>query len=157
MSYPDENPEGGADLPTSSHEDVVQSIQLTATATEEGPLPSPQAFKGYEDTLPGAANRILEMAENEQNHRHKHEMAALGIARVGIIGGTRRSYFGMALGFLVALIGILCGTYLAANGHDTSGMALFLASLASLVGVSVYGISVQNAERRRNAEDTEEE
>ncbi|PIQ30327.1 MAG: hypothetical protein COS35_13425 [Zetaproteobacteria bacterium CG02_land_8_20_14_3_00_50_9] len=35
-----------------------------------GPLPAPEDFAKYENILPGAAERILSMAENEARHRH---------------------------------------------------------------------------------------
>lgn len=44
---------------------VRKSISLSHT----GPLPHPDILRGYEETLPGAAERVLEMAEKEQNHR----------------------------------------------------------------------------------------
>ena len=36
-----------------------------------GPIPEPDTFRRYEEVLPGAADRILIMAEKEQNSRHK--------------------------------------------------------------------------------------
>ena len=36
-----------------------------------GPLPPSKEFGGYEQALPGAANRILAMAEQESEHRRK--------------------------------------------------------------------------------------
>lgn len=36
------------------------------TASYSGPLPHPSSFQQYEDTLPGSADRILKMSENEQ-------------------------------------------------------------------------------------------
>ena len=104
------------------------------------------------------------MAEIEQSNQHElqmvqheHEMAALEIVRADLVWGSLRSVIGMVLGTAIAVLGILSGTYLIVNGHGLSGMAFFVASLASLVGVSVYGIKVQSAERRRHAEDIEEE
>ena len=38
-----------------------------------GPLPCSKEFEAYERVSPGAANRILIMAEQEQMHRHKME------------------------------------------------------------------------------------
>lgn len=32
----------------------------------QGPLPTPEAFAGYDNVLPGAAERILSLAENDQ-------------------------------------------------------------------------------------------
>ena len=38
-----------------------------------GPLPPSNEFGGYEQALPGAANRILAMAEQESDHRRINE------------------------------------------------------------------------------------
>lgn len=50
-----------------------QQIELTAA----GPLPMPSSFGGYEKVLPGAAERILRMAEKEQDHRLQQEQKIL--------------------------------------------------------------------------------
>ncbi|MHB8129171.1 MAG: DUF2335 domain-containing protein [Mobilitalea sp.] len=41
--------------------------------TYEGPLPPASEFERYERVCPGAADRILSMAENEEAHRHRTE------------------------------------------------------------------------------------
>ncbi|GHU49418.1 hypothetical protein FACS1894200_08030 [Spirochaetia bacterium] len=51
----------------SNENDVVVSQSLTYI----GPLPTASEFAGYNDALPGAADRILTIAENESKHRHK--------------------------------------------------------------------------------------
>jgi len=38
-----------------------------------GPLPTSAEFSGYEQTLPGAADRILALAEKEAEHRRKND------------------------------------------------------------------------------------
>lgn len=38
-----------------------------------GPLPPPNILQGYEQACPGAANRIIKMAENQSQHRQKIE------------------------------------------------------------------------------------
>ena len=48
----------------------VQSIHV-------GPLPTPEAFEKYEQTCPGAASRILSMAETEAGERHLANQKAL--------------------------------------------------------------------------------
>ena len=40
-----------------------------------GPLPPPAALQRYDEVLPGAAERILAMAETEQQHRMEQEKA----------------------------------------------------------------------------------
>jgi uncharacterized membrane protein len=41
--------------------------------TYEGPLPPASEFEHYERVCPGAADRILAMAEKEESHRHETE------------------------------------------------------------------------------------
>lgn len=36
-----------------------------------GPLPPSAMYREYEDVLPGSANRLMELTENQQKHRHK--------------------------------------------------------------------------------------
>ena len=44
-----------------------------------GPLPSPDAFREYEDVLPGAADRILGMAEFQLRQRTSSQKMGLWI------------------------------------------------------------------------------
>lgn len=57
-----------------------------------GPLPSPDAFREYEDVLPGAADRILGMAEFQLHQRASSQKMGLWIM------------FVIAIGFLIASI-----------------------------------------------------
>ena len=51
-------------------EEVPQEVVgLILSRMHIGPLPSAGAFKDYDTVLPGAADRILTMAEREQNNR----------------------------------------------------------------------------------------
>lgn len=52
--------------------EIPQQIQA-AILSYSGPIPTAQQLREYEKTLPGAANRILTMAEQEINHRHTIE------------------------------------------------------------------------------------
>lgn len=51
-----------------------QPSHLVATETKivkSGPLPDPATLEQYEQLVPGAAQRIIAMAEREQAHRHQ--------------------------------------------------------------------------------------
>ena len=50
-------------LPEEDRIFVSQSLSFS------GPLPPPAMFSAYEDVLPGGADRIMKMAEKEQNYR----------------------------------------------------------------------------------------
>src|SRR6202034_4192812 len=47
--------------------DVVRTMLIAQSHI--GPLPPSREFAGYEQALPGAADRVLRMAESEQEHR----------------------------------------------------------------------------------------
>ena len=73
-----------------------------------GPLPPPEMLDGYERTLPGTAERILSMAEKQQDHRQMIEKAV-------IVGNLRDQRLGVVFAFLLGLTGIVCGTMGDAN------------------------------------------
>jgi uncharacterized membrane protein len=50
-----------------------------------GPLPPANEFAGYDQALPGAAERILALAEKETQHRHKTEDKLLSLSSRGQI------------------------------------------------------------------------
>lgn len=50
---------------------LPQEALLEIYMSFAGPLPPPVMFKQYEEILPGAAGRIMKMAENEQDIRIK--------------------------------------------------------------------------------------
>lgn len=81
------------------------------SASYSGPLPPPKHFEKYEQTLPGSADRILTMAENEQINRNTWE----SINQQSRIGREKR---GQWMGFVVALLCIFGAISLAAYGHQ---------------------------------------
>lgn len=48
-----------------------QLVTTTTTETFAGPVPHPDLLAKYEQIVPGAAERIIKMAENEQQVRHE--------------------------------------------------------------------------------------
>lgn len=73
-------------------------------ASFNGPLPPPSLLEGYESTLPGAAERILRLAEKEQSHRQDWEMAALSAQRLDI---RRGQWMGFALGIIGMVVAVI--------------------------------------------------
>lgn len=80
-----------------------------------GPLPLPAHFEHYEEVLPGAAERIIAMAEAEQRNRHsieQHEsLVATDLAKreaslqeASVLGEQKLERLGMWLGFAATVI-----------------------------------------------------
>ena len=72
------------DLPTEKQTLIIQQ----ASSSFQGPIPHPDHFAQYNKVLPGAAERILKMAEREQENRHKHEDVTDRLFLRGLYLGT---------------------------------------------------------------------
>jgi len=81
-----------------------------------GPLPTASEFSGYEQTLPGAADRILALAEKEAEHRRKNEdkllEESINLSRKGqkfafVIALVSLAIFGISIFFKQPLISIV--------------------------------------------------
>ncbi len=110
-----------------------------------GPLPPPEILARYNELLPGAAERIIAMAENQHSHRQQLEKTVIN-------SNVNAQNLGTKLGFVVAMTVILGGIVLIYAGKQTSGLTALLVALASLVGVFVYSKREQQQELRRKAE-----
>src|SRR5687768_13622143 len=51
---------------------LVQEL-IEVSTTYSGPIPPPAILRGYEDIVPGSADRIMGWAESQTKHRHKLE------------------------------------------------------------------------------------
>lgn len=57
--------------------DSTSGSSTTILAGFSGPLPPSEQFRRYEEVCPGAADRILGLAEREAEHRHAKETKEL--------------------------------------------------------------------------------
>lgn len=103
-----------------------------------GPLPHPDALEKYDQIVPGAAERIIRMAEKEMDHRHDTEN---GMTKNAI----RTTYLGIIFAFLSVLI--LSGSVLYAlyKGFDTVAAYIAVGSIAAVAGVFIFFKSRKNS------------
>jgi len=89
------NPRGAKPIPDDG------SVIIEETIQHSGPLPMPQQLRQYDDIVPGAAERIIRMAEGQGAHRQRLEVQdqrlqgrgltfAFIIAMSGVVGGLDR-------------------------------------------------------------------
>jgi uncharacterized membrane protein len=104
-----------------------------------GPLPPPEILARYNEILPGAAERIIAMAENQNVHRRELEKKVIN-------GNVFSQNVGMILGFIIAMTAIIGGIWLASKGMATQGLAAILAAIAAPAGVFVYAKHQQKEE-----------
>lgn len=115
---------------------IATTVSVIATKQHSGPLPSPETFQGYENVLPGAAERIITMAEKQQDHR-------MGLESKHLNEQLFQSKLGQIFGLVISIVAIGAGTHLTMNGHDTVGGILLGTTLISLVTVFVLGKRAQ--------------
>lgn len=117
LSFPNDIPESvWKDIPPEDRKELVFRI-VQIRESYSGPIPHPRIIKGYEDILPGSANRILSMAEQQQQHRHELE-------KLVIFSDKRLESWGLVGGFTLATI-VLVGGFLAIlNGMDVVGVGI---------------------------------
>ena len=104
-----------------------QGKLITHTISYQGPIPPPQVLAHYDKIVPGAAQRLLQLAEGQAHHRQGIENKIVNIQ-------TRGQIFGFILGFIT----IIGGFIVILSGKSLEGMAMVIGSLASLVGVYIY-------------------
>jgi uncharacterized membrane protein len=80
--------------------------------------------------VPGAADRIIKMAERQMRHRQSLE-------RQVIKSDTRRSWFGLWTGFVIALACIGSGAFLVHGGHDVAGSSFVASTVVGLAAVFI--------------------
>lgn len=111
-----------------------------------GPLPHPQILEGYEKTCPGAADRIIRMAEKQQEHRMEMEKSV-------VTAGNRDSRLGIICGTMVCLAVIIAGIFMTHMSDSAAiGAFLSLSGLGSLVGTFIYGTKSNSKERVKKAQ-----
>ena len=114
------------------------SVQMMSR-TFSGPLPPPELLERYNQVLPGAAERIIAMAEKQQEHRQT-------IERNVIFGNTASQTRGNYLGFIVCMTAILGGIWLIYLGRETIGLAAVIAPITGLVAIFVVSKYQQKKE-----------
>lgn len=104
---------------------------ITAVSSYSGPLPPPDALIKYNEASPGAADRIIAMAEKEMAHRHKNEEKI-------IAERIRLSYVSIIMSFIsVILLAVLVG-YGLYLGADGVAVGAAIGAIASVAGLFIY-------------------
>lgn len=111
-----------------------------------GPLPLPQHLEKYDQIVPGAANRILIMAETQAKHRWDLE------ARV-IKSDIMNSKLGLIFGLIIGLAGLWFGYELLQLGKIVEGSIFGGATLVALVSTFIYGSQQRRKERAERRQE----
>ena len=108
-----------------------RTAQLVS-AEYSGPIPPPAHLDHYEAILPGAAERILTLAEGEAEHRREIEKGALAAEIMIATREKNQVAGGQWFAFIITLAFIFVGGFLVYAGNPVPGTLL---SLTGLVGI----------------------
>ena len=96
------------------------------------PLPMPEEFERYEQILPGAADRIMAMAEIQGEHRREQEKRAQDAY-------VRDSLLGLIFAFVFAIGALVGSIFLINNDHTVTGSFLGGTALLAVVSAFIQG------------------
>ena len=104
-----------------------------------GPLPPPNHYEQYDKILPGSANRILVIAEQNAKHRRDVEMLIVkGQIKDSVAERLERSR-GQLCGLTIGVVTVVAGAITAALGQPWAGGFIGTSGVAGLVSVFVLG------------------
>ena len=106
----------------------VTSLTVTHAQFHSGPLPEAAELQRYDDVVPGAAHRIITMAEKEQQFRHA------GVRREQLVESIL-TLVGQVFAVVVALAFGWWSYRLISSGHQVAGTLIGVIDLVALVGL----------------------
>lgn len=110
---------------TNNHTLVHQAYQ--------GPIPPPAHLEQFEALIPGAAERIIKMAEQEADQRHYIEKLDADINNRAMGKAFTEQRIGQICAFLLALMAISGSIYCAAIGATAIGCVLGGSSVMAVI------------------------
>lgn len=99
-----------------------------------GPLPHPSILKGYDDIEKGFADRIVKMAEKDQDAQIKNNEKVLKLQGRDVLIGS-------IFAFITVISILVAGVILLLNDKDTAGLGTLLSGGAMLVGLFIHSKS----------------
>ncbi len=110
----------------------IEIRQRTTSKHFSGPLPPPEVLAGFENTQNGSADRVITMAEKEQDHRHT-------IEKTGLEGAIAKDRRGQNYALIICLVILLGSMGLIAIDKEISGTLLAGSSLTGLAYIFITG------------------
>lgn len=136
-------------VPESKKEVVKEALTVIRSEMYSGPIPSPEALARYEEIQSGAADRIIKMAEKQQDHRMALENIAVG-------GQVEQSKRGQIFGFVAIFMCIGVAIFFAVFFDMTTFAASFLSvTMVVLVSIFVTGKNAMKNDLKEKSKNQE--
>lgn len=138
-----ENPNLFQGMKKDQRQQLIRTLVLTLHKTHIGPLPDVETLEGYANLIPNGADRVMQMAERQANHRMTMEAKHLD-------GSIAQSNRGQWMGFFVAIFGLSLSGLLAYFDHEILASSIATVTIVGLVTVFVLGKRAQRKELDQN-------
>ncbi|MCI1277617.1 MAG: DUF2335 domain-containing protein [Nitrospira sp.] len=135
-NLPDRTPPQQDELAPASSKVVTSSHKTTLAFS--GPLPPPNILAGYNNIVPGAAERIIAIAEGEASHQR-------GMEQLAVQRTFDERRLGQIFGFLMGVMGLSVAAFLAHYGHEVTASVIGGTTVVGLVTVFVFGRSTKDS------------
>ncbi len=123
---------------------VEQKLVRATMQSFSGPLPPPNLLSQYNLVVPNGAERIMAMAEKQQEHRQ-------GIEHCVVHGNKFDQRLGLVLGFIVMMTVAAAGVWCVSIGKDITGLTALVTAVGGPVTAFIYGRKKQAKERADKA------
>jgi uncharacterized membrane protein len=124
---------------------IPQQTAVFSQQTYLGPIPDPTTLAGYNQIDPTFAERVMLMAEKEQQHRHQQNVfitegnTKLNVDNVALVNKKlTNDRLGNGTGFASVLVIAGICVYAFHLGYATQAAAIACTVFASLAGVFVF-------------------
>ncbi len=143
MTHEEEKPKEPEVLPPEVKAEIQREVSIVAhQESYSGPLPPASEFAKYNETLPGAAERILAMAEKEQDFRQKQMVKELeskhSLQNSAIHASTEFMRRGQLIAAVLAALFFSAAAFLFVKEQYLLGTAILL-GIAGLAYVFISG------------------
>lgn len=118
--------------PAEKRKEVLEALTIIQQESFSGPIPHPRIMAGYEQVLPGSADRILKMAERQQEHR-------FGLEKTSVESQQKSNTRGQVFGFILSFLVIIGGIVLLLLGMPILGVCLMAGMICLLAGLFIGG------------------
>jgi uncharacterized membrane protein len=135
-------------LPQPEQQRVLSMVMVQSEhsmVAYSGPIPPVEDLERMERVVPGMANRVLVMAEEQQRHRHTLEKQV-------VPAQLKQSGRGQTFAFLLGLAGITGSVWLGLAGATAVACTLATVSIGTLAVTFLVG---KNRERESRAKKNE--
>jgi uncharacterized membrane protein len=128
---------------------TVTQLTMRVERHHSGPLPSAETIIKYNSVIPNGADRIMAMAEKQQDHRMAMENKV-------ITSQLSQSKKGQLIGALLCFLALAASVYLGMNDHETMGAIIGTTTIATVGGIFVLGKLFSSKDRKSDSKEIED-